>query len=1266
MQRACRRAALTALMALSLCSATWATETENTNMPVLSAGGAVKIDGKSQDWDLSGGIFICGDVENTREQYALWLHTMYDQDNLYFLCRWIDATPLNNPGNSAANNGWDGDCMQLRVVTAPGTASERASHLTAWRGRDGKDVINVVYGKKFDEGKIKDSKTQGAQQSFSVNADGKGYIQEIAIPWKLLTKDGKTPKAGDALSMAAEPNFTIGSRDRLTLKDIFKAGITPDRVFTFMSASQWGTAPLMPAAHITPPPVRLSDGREFSVTSQDGDAVIDWTGLIKTRELLGFKPITFAMPSDGYISLNIYNKDGQVVRQLLSTAFMTKGEHMVKWDGLTTPSVRRPGQGVLAGDYTWRAIYHTGIGLRLRGWACNAGNAPWDNGPSTNWGGDHGVPSDCATDGNMVFLSWSGAEAGQAVVACDLDGNVKWKNTRFAMTGVKFVAADGGRFYGCLDDLIYRLDQKNGEYVNWEGTDSPDLKISSIWADPSGKPSKPDGITARNGKLYISFAQANLVAVVDGRTGKLIKALSVDAPTGVAAGNDTSLYVVSGSKAILAVDSATGQVKPLVQGLTNATDVALDKEGKLYVSVRDPDNQVKVFDNAGAPVRTIGRQGGRPVQGPWQSDGMRFAQGVAVDQNGKVWVAEQNFTPKRVSVWDGAKGGLVKELFGPTAYGATGGTINPLDPTVMVGQGCEWRIDPITGRDTCLGVISNNDMGNARFGIANNGRLYLAVAEQGMMNPGPVAIYERLGAGNYKLRSRLSPGITVWADQNDDGLEQPGEVTKYNKDLGGWITGWYMPMTPELSFWGGVYQVKATGFTACGAPQYDLNQAVPLPHPADIANRGGMGAQRGIGSADASAVLYNGAYGVDHSTFDCYDIQSGKLRWTYPNNFVGVHGSHNAPPPEVGIIRGAYDIAGVAKLPAPVGNIFAIGTNVGEWHILTEDGFYLTRLFEGDQLKKRWPDKAAPGAIMDTCPPGMGAEDFGGCFMQSKDGKVYIQAGKTAFWNLEVVGLESIKAITGGPLQITASDTQTALSFREGYLQEKARGQQWAIKKFTPSFTGDLQRDFAGQQFLEYQKQDDAAVRSAAAWDEKNIYLAWDVADKTPWINGAGLSELMYCHGDTVDFQIGTDLKADKGRGAAVLGDLRLAIGNLQGKPTAVVYRKVAKAKHLKVFTSGVFPHYEMDSVVVLSDAQIKVSVKDKRYVVEAAIPLAALEIASVDGLAVRGDIGVTHGDGDDTVLRSYWCNQVTGLVSDDVGELMMEPRNWGKLTFGQ
>ena len=97
-----------------------ATETEHYAVRVLPVPDSVTIDGGLDDWDLSGGIFVCGDVERHRDKLAVWFHAMYDAEYLYLLARWIDETPLNNPGSTKGDFPFTGDCLQVRTVTAPG------------------------------------------------------------------------------------------------------------------------------------------------------------------------------------------------------------------------------------------------------------------------------------------------------------------------------------------------------------------------------------------------------------------------------------------------------------------------------------------------------------------------------------------------------------------------------------------------------------------------------------------------------------------------------------------------------------------------------------------------------------------------------------------------------------------------------------------------------------------------------------------------------------------------------------------------------------------------------------------------------------------------------------------------------------------------------------------------------------------------------------------------------------------------------------------
>ncbi|HUT60574.1 MAG TPA: hypothetical protein VNA25_22240, partial [Phycisphaerae bacterium] len=334
-----------------------ATETENLNMQVLPAPGKVAIDGKFDDWDLTGGILACGDAENLHDKYSVWFHTMYDGENLYLLARWKDPTPLNNPGVKG-DHGFAGDCLQFRTVTTDAAGKERTAHWTCWKLREGGDLMDATYGRQLNEGNIPDAKSQGAKQAFAVDADGKGYVQELAVPWSLLTADKQPLKPGARMVMTVEPNFTAGTHGRITIKDIFKPGVQIDRVFTFQGPGCWGFATLEKTGKLKPRPIRLSDGREFAVTMEAGLPVVNWTGLIQSKELPGFKPLRFAMPFDGYMSLNLFAPDGTVARQLLTCAFFAKGEHEVKWDGLTTPYWRTPGQPVEPGAYTWKAIAH--------------------------------------------------------------------------------------------------------------------------------------------------------------------------------------------------------------------------------------------------------------------------------------------------------------------------------------------------------------------------------------------------------------------------------------------------------------------------------------------------------------------------------------------------------------------------------------------------------------------------------------------------------------------------------------------------------------------------------------------------------------------------------------------------------------------------------------------------------------------------------------------------------------------------------------------
>jgi len=759
-----------------------------------------------------------------------------------------------------------------------------------------------------------------------------------------------------------------------------------------------------------------------------------------------------------------------------------------------------------------------------------------------------------------------------------------------------------------------------------------------------------------------------------------LKSVKIENPGDLKVGADGKLYLVCETSKIATVEPLSGAITVVASGLKDVRSVTADKDGNIYVGLSDPENQIQVLDKDGKKVRTIGKPGGRPLVGPWDKSGIRFVAGLKIDPKGKLWVMERDGAPRRISVWDAQSGVFEKEFFGPTEYGAIGGAICPSDPCTMIGQNCEWKIAQDTGKAECVAVISRMPLVNARFGTGKDGRDYVAVGGA-WLGPKrcPVNIFERVSAGNWKLRASISADeeahnvaprhINVWSDRNDDQQQQADEVKKYELDLGGWVDGWYLYFNQAMTFSGGDYRIDVTGWTPCGAPEYDLTKAIKLPEPSSpnkSATRGGRNAGKGLVSEDGNYVLYNGFYGQDHSDFPCYDIRTGKLVFSYPNNYVGVHGGHRAPAAKRGLIRAAYDIVGAVKMPAPLGNIFVIGTDKGEWHILSSSGYYVSSLFQGDAMKIKWPDEAIPGANMNNVPPGMGAEDFGGSITMAKDGNLYVQCGKTAYINCKVSGLDTVKVLGSGSLKIAAEDTLKAQQFKVNYLSVSDSVKSLNVKRKSITFTGKPDKDF-GTEAIRFGSGSDN-IQTWLAHDDENLYVAWQVDDTSPWVNGATGFENLYACGDTVDLQLGVDPGADGKRREAVKGDLRLSIGQLQGKNTAVLYRKVSSEKAPQTFYSGTCKGgYTMEYVKKLENIKIEAkTMVGKIYVVEAAIPLKELGVSLKPGLKLRGDLGVTYSDaeGKDTSLRVYWSNKATGIVADEVEELKMQPSLWGEFIF--
>ena len=252
--------ALAAVMTMTL-NAAQAARTVNTVLRVLPAPGPVTVDGGTADWDLSGGIFLCNDLPADLAPRALWLHAMYDGEQLYVLAHFRQPHPLSNRFLRTDAGIFNDDCLRLRLLTVPQV------QLSAAIDREGQPVLQMVSDDLRAATKTPpvDSLALGARLAARRDADGQGYVLELALPWKLLAKSAPPPGAGAGFRLIAEA-LTGYFYYVPALLGPFSAdshwGVA------WLDPAAWGEARLLPAGHVTPAPVRLSDGRELPVSLQ--------------------------------------------------------------------------------------------------------------------------------------------------------------------------------------------------------------------------------------------------------------------------------------------------------------------------------------------------------------------------------------------------------------------------------------------------------------------------------------------------------------------------------------------------------------------------------------------------------------------------------------------------------------------------------------------------------------------------------------------------------------------------------------------------------------------------------------------------------------------------------------------------------------------------------------------------------------------------------------------------------------------------------------
>ena len=827
--------------------------------------------------------------------------------------------------------------------------------------------------------------------------------------------------------------------------------------------------------------------------------------------------------------------------------------------------------------------------------------------------------------------------------------------------------------------------------------------------------------------------------------GQILGKAAVPHPTGLMADASGRLYVLS-EKSLQRFDvdwktAKLGGGKVLIsQGLEDPRRLAADEQGNLYVSDWGQSHQVKVFTPEGKFLRAIGKAGG-PQTGPYDPNRMCNPHGIAISPDGHLWVAEFNYLPKRLSIWT-LDGQLLRALYGSARYGG-GGTIDPWDPARLFYAYpgvMEFHLDWDKGQGDLHSICLRQDP--SRLMLRNhvghpvmperpfhlNGRVYLTnafgegaervagiwllkddqavlLAAGGALTASQEfaeffrahadAIKKRLpdgleltlrdpgkpGAGKYGIalvaarekgdKTQTGPGLAFWSDLNGDGQMQIEEFTFLRNDTRGVSPTITVDDKLAMLTTSGV-QIAPVEFTPAGAPVYDAAKAMRLNK--DFVSPAKLESQALLGR-DGFLVVTGGPM---------EGYKDGQRQWYYHSQWGGGGAKGKSPRPQYpGQLLNTMRLLGpTVTCPDGKTEVWAVCGDYGQVFLLTTDGLFVASLFKDARTADHyWPTPAQRGMLLDNVT--LVAECYSPTITQTADGKVYLQASKNRTILIRLDGLETVRHIDAGAVNLTpdllaqAKAYQAALAVQgSGKRADADSPLKVAICEQAPAVNGksDDWKD------ADWVKIDDRA-RAAICVSGDRLYVAYHMDYEYRLENSPDSLDSLFKGGLALDLMIGADTSTDPQRKTPVPGDIRLLVTRVNNQTRAAVFRAVVPGakepvKYESPVGSAVIDQVEdiSDKVKLAGDRHADKSGKLRRGVPEIlrysdyefSVPLSALGLSVHDGLAIRGDVGLLVGQSGVTSDRIYWHNKSASMTSDLPTEARLTPNLWGAWQFSK
>lgn len=1219
----------------------------NHTVHVVPAPGPVVIDGHDDDWDLSAGVWSYNDP-TVVERYSLWTHLMYDDQGVYFLARYHDPSPRKNAAaGKDFSVSWRADCFQARVVFDDREDDEHQMHVNMYHSStDAQDFMIIHHGgfrakPPYDQtgpqrpdqlerwGPTMDS--HGGAMVTADWADGQGYNLEAFWPWAYCRTDGEPLQAGDQFTFGIEAMW--GNRDGTELAHRLADGIRDEavnRIFMFRARDGWGRAV-----------IEAEGGKTISEDQRALHAVrlkrfVDY-------DTYGSIPISYELPAERDVTIAIEDAEGRRVRNLFGQYPKPAGSVTDRWDGLDDA-----GNPVSPGSYTARILHHEPIGLEFVNSAYSSSIPPWATEAGKKlWGSNHGHPTSVATRGETTVLTFTGTEGGSGIQLIDADGVIQWCDLQ------EFVdcALDDDYAYGLSKSswqqksLLFRYRLTDGQMTPFDDAD----RTPSPALLPDRDIATTSSLALAGGKLWACFPGRALQRI-DPATG----AIELEQPAGeliAVADRADVLYALATGGRIVVLDGQ-GEIAETVATVAELDDpvrLAVDQVGERFLISDHGSNQVVLVDRVGAQLHRFGSAyaGDERPAGTFVTTDLIKPMGTGFDAQGRIWIPEGRQSCKRVGLWS-AEGELLDAFWGQADYGAMQGWPIISDSSRYICHGIEFALDPdprpYERKTNEQPLLFHPELIGKRGIVRTFEGHDFAVTVPGFNQGRDVWIYRRDERGVFVpcvhiqkagRKGQDAGPRTAWVDRDGDGQRDADELTA---DIGWptmyWSNGWVRENMDLYTVDNRLYPLQ--GINQHGVPEYDFSA------PRQVA-----GPNFRTGNYDSTPVI------------DRAGTVSSGIRWrtadgrtgTYPNPY----GRHDAPAARRGLLIAPFRTNGVVEDVPGVGSITAIGGDRGEWFVMSMDGMYISNICQ---------DIKGTVVLDETR---IGGESFGGHLWRDEaSGRVLVQLGGASYRIMELTGLESC-VLELQQLEVTEAQIQEGMQIaQERQQQAGSEAERLRIAKVrnAPSEAPPVMQPSSkplidGAVDVQVAAEGDPGTwwRAAMAIHGKDLVVAWQVADPSPWMNGSSQYTHAFIGGDGVDLQLDVP-----GR-----GPIRVLVAKVAGKPTAV-YSQAQPVDGVEPVTYAVQNNLTnattLGQVKRLESAEVDVQVGFNSYTVLLRVPLAQLGLDQALGQEISGVVGAIYSDptGTDRTLRLYWHDKQTGMVNDVPTEARLTTRRWGPI----